>query len=217
MMQNQNELGSMRKDYVHNTLNDADLTNEPYTLFTSWFLRAIETEPFEPNAMTLSTTSEDNHPSSRIVLLREYANDKYVFFSNYLSRKGIELNNNPHAALLFYWPKNERQIRLEGVVNKLSREQSQKYFQTRPKENRISTIISPQSNIIKSRHELEEKAQKLRQNMTDIELKTVPENWGGYCFTAHTIEFWQGRKGRLHDRIQYNRLNNHWIYHRLAP
>jgi pyridoxamine 5'-phosphate oxidase len=170
----------------------------------------------EPTAMVLSSVSPEMRPSSRVVLLKSVDEKGFVFFSNYLSRKGMHLKANPFAALTFFWPLTERQVRIEGIVGKTDAEESDNYFYSRPLESRINAIISPQSQPIASRSHLETEREKLLLIGNAENIKR-PEHWGGYRLKPDRIEFWQGRPGRLHDRIQYLLEGDIWEVNRLAP
>jgi pyridoxamine-phosphate oxidase len=170
----------------------------------------------EPNAMTLATSNSKGKPSARIVLLKGLSNDGFVFYTNYESRKGKELKENPHASLLFFWKELERQVRVEGTVSKADEEKSNEYFSGRPELSKIGAWSSPQSNVIKNRDYLEENVLKYQQQFNDGIIPRPP-HWGGYIVKPTVIEFWQGRPSRLHDRIQYTINNNKWIIERLAP
>ncbi len=209
------DLRDIRKDYRQNAIDDNDLNEEPFKWFKLWLNQAIESAEPEPTAMVLSTVSTHGKPSSRVVLLKSFDEDGFVFFSNYESRKGCQLSENHAAALVFFWPLTERQVRIEGLVSKLSPDQSDAYFHSRPTESRINAIISPQSRPIASRRQLEDEREKL---MTEgIENLLRPQHWGGYSLQPDLIEFWQGRPGRLHDRIQFTKDGQQWKIERLAP
>ncbi len=210
-------LGRIRTEYLKGKLTETKLPEDPLRLFDTWMAEALTNESAEPTAMTLSTADSHGIPSSRIVLLKGLENGEFLFFSNYQSRKGRELSANPHAALLFFWPLSERQVRITGSVRTLSSGESFAYFRTRPYESRIGAHASRQSEVIPDRTWLEDRVSSLEQKYpegTDIPL---PENWGGYAVYPKRIEFWQGREGRLHDRIEYLRNNGNWAFHRLSP
>jgi pyridoxamine 5'-phosphate oxidase len=206
---------NIRKDYLKNTLDEKQILKDPLLQFQKWMEDAIKSGVEEPTAMVLSTVSEKGYPSSRFVLLKDAGTDGFVFFTNYESRKGKHLRHNPNASLLFYWKELERQVRIEGSVEKLKREKSEAYFNIRPEESRINAIISPQSERIPGREYLEQ----LRNDFIASEKKIqCPENWGGYILKPKYYEFWQGREGRLHDRISFcSGPGTNWKINRLAP
>jgi pyridoxamine 5'-phosphate oxidase len=210
------DLRDIRKDYQHSSIHDDDFPIEPGNWFKEWLHDAIESGEPEPTAMVLSTVSAEWRPSSRVVLLKSFDEHGFVFFTNYLSRKGIQLRSNRAAALTFFWPLTERQIRIEGFAGKIDTDESDAYFYSRPLESRINAIISPQSRPIASRSQLEEEREKILF-MEGNENLSRPEHWGGYCIKPDRMEFWQGRPGRLHDRIQYLLEENVWVISRLAP
>ena len=205
------DLKHVRKDYSKHTLNVEDVV-EPFEFFKGWLTEAKKTEP-EATAVILST-SESNHPSSRVVLLKEITESGFVFYTNYSSRKGKELNSNPNASLLFFWPTQERQVRIEGRVQQIPREESVAYFKSRPVESQIGAIISAQSEPIEHRDELINRFKELKSNEESLE---CPENWGGYILIPSEMEFWQGRPSRVHDRVHCKRTTNGWEYSRLQP
>ncbi|MDB5117964.1 MAG: pdxH, partial [Mucilaginibacter sp.] len=192
------------------------LTN-PIKQFEIWFNEAIEARVLEPNAMTLATATPDGRPSARIVLLKGYNTDGFAFYTNYLSRKGKEITKNPLGALTFFWGELERQVRIEGTIEKLSKEQSERYFHSRPKSSQIGALASPQSQEIADRETLETKMSELEAEYADKEIPK-PSFWGGYILKPRLIEFWQGRPSRLHDRILFKKTDNkNWKKVRLAP
>lgn len=208
---------NLRQDYRLATLSEKDVATYPMNQFEKWFNDALKAQLYEPNAMTLATTSIDRKPSARIVLLKGFSDKGFSFYTNYLSAKGKEIAKNPVVALVFYWPELERQIRIEGTVEKLSKEDSEKYFKTRPKKSQISAIVSPQSQVLENRVELEKKFAETESYYEDKDIPK-PSNWGGYIVKPQVIEFWQGRRDRLHDRIVYKKADkNSWKVVRLAP
>ncbi|HEK19135.1 MULTISPECIES: pyridoxamine 5'-phosphate oxidase [unclassified Mucilaginibacter] len=213
----QKEIENLRQDYTAAALSEKDVDANPVRQFDKWFNEAINNKVLEPNAMTLATATADGRPSARIVLLKGFSDDGFKFYTNYLSRKGRELSKNPNAALLFFWGDMERQIRIEGVIEKLDKKYSEKYFHSRPKASQIGAIVSPQSQEIESREILDTRMKELEQQYADSEVPK-PAHWGGYILKPRLIEFWQGGSGRLHDRIVYKKTDNkNWKIVRLAP
>jgi pyridoxamine 5'-phosphate oxidase len=205
-----------RLEYTLKKFDAVDAHTDPFHQFQVWFDEAHEVFPDHSNAMILSTSSLEGRPSSRVVLLKEIDTNGFVFFTNYLSRKGKELTANPFSSLLFFWPGLERQIRIEGKVEKISSSASAEYFSIRPRESQIAAMISEQSAKITGRLELEE---KFAETIIRFEGKDIPKpvHWGGFCLKPFYFEFWQGRLNRMHDRITYNRENQKWITGRLSP
>lgn len=210
------DLQDLRVNYGKGSIQDTMLPSHPMDWFSDWLDQAILSSSIEANAMVLSTVSGDGYPSSRVVLLKAYDERGFVFFTNYESRKGKQLKDNPNASLLFFWPAMERQIRVEGTIEKTKGIESDEYFLSRPLESRISAVVSPQSQVIESREFLEERYRNFIQQQAAGTLHR-PNNWGGYRLIPGLFEFWQGRKNRLHDRIQYLRLADKWVKQRLAP
>lgn len=209
-------LENLRQDYRSAQLNDNDVNKNPIKQFEKWFAEAMTAEIFEPNAMTLATADKSGKPNARIVLLKGFDENGFSFYTNYLSQKGKELKKNPQACLVFFWGELERQVRIEGKVEKLSKEASEKYFHSRPIASQIGAIASPQSQVLSDRKQLENKFEELT---AQYEGKTIPKpaHWGGYIVKPISIEFWQGRRSRLHDRIKYDLINGKWQTNRLAP
>jgi pyridoxamine 5'-phosphate oxidase len=207
----------IRRDYKLQTLSEKDVAEDPIKQFDKWWEQAINSNIDEVNAMTLATVSKDGQPSARIVLLKGYDDNGFVFFTNYNSRKGHELQNNNKACLVFFWKELERQIRIEGSIQKISATDSDAYFTSRPTLSKIGAWASPQSEAVPSRTYLEQRLSEMEKNFNGKEIER-PEHWGGYTVQPNYIEFWQGREGRLHDRICYN-LNDDgkWSTGRLAP
>ena len=208
-------LREIRTNYTKEKLSEKSL-RDPMPLFEKWMEEAIEGKVNEPTAMMLSTVSEDNIPSSRVVLLKLFSREGFHFFTNYNSRKGNEIRVNSHVALLFFWPELEREVRIEGAAGFSSKEISDQYFSERPYESQISAIISPQSQVVSSREELEEIWEK-RFAMASGKTLKRPGDWGGYLVKPERIEFWQGRPNRLHDRILFEKDQGKWVISRLAP
>ncbi|NJO92952.1 MAG: pyridoxamine 5'-phosphate oxidase [Chloroflexia bacterium] len=210
------DLSNKKSNYTLSSLSKKEVDKDPVKQFVSWLDIAINEQVEEPNAMVLSTVGSDLKPSSRVVLLKGVGNEGFVFYTNYLSRKGNELAYNNNASLVFFWPELERQVRVEGVVKKLKPELSDEYFNKRHQDSKIGAIISPQSQIIPNRDFLMEKKRKLEEEVTENDLKR-PNYWGGYILSPNLFEFWQGRPNRLNDRIQYSLEDNNWKIVRLAP
>ena len=210
------KLYDMRREYEAGELNEKDLTAEPLVMFSRWLQEAVNTGVTEPNAMTLATATTEGRPSARVVLLKEVNSEGFVFFTNYLSRKGRELLENPHAALVFDWHEMERQVRIEGRVEKLTAKESDDYFISRPENAKIGAWTSPQSKIVKNRSELDKLRKETEQRFAHKEIHR-PDHWGGFLIRPTVIEFWQGRPDRMHDRIAYYKTEEGWSMHRLAP
>ena len=211
------DLASIRNDYLQKSLSKNDVAVNPLDQFEHWFEEATAAEINEPTAMNLSTVSENGRPSGRIVLLKGINDSAFQFYTNYESQKAHDLALNPFAALTFFWPELERQIRIEGKVEKLSESTSESYFSSRPWDSQIGAWASPQSQVIENRDVLEENFQKVKEKYEGREVPR-PSHWGGYQLVPDRFEFWQGRSSRLHDRIIYWLSNDgEWIIERLAP
>ena len=208
-------IADIRKDYKQSSLLENDISPNPIVQFTSWWNEAMQSNIDEVNALTLATANAQGKPSARIVLLKGYDENGFVFFTNYESHKGKELAANPYAAMVLFWKELERQIRIEGFAEKISAGESDEYFYSRPAGSRIGAWASPQSAVINDRNILEENVKNYSQNFGENIPR--PVHWGGYRVVPSLIEFWQGRSNRLHDRIQYRKENNNWIIERLAP
>ncbi len=206
---------NLRHDFQKANFNEKDANNNPFKQFEIWFDEAVKGGLHEPNAMVLCTCTKKGRPSSRIVLLRGLKLHGFNFFTNYFSRKGNELKENPYASLLFYWPELERQVRIEGKVEIAPAKISDEYFNTRPRVSRLGAWASPQSKVLKSRKDLDSWVSQYGEKFTD-EIPR-PKNWGGYILKANYYEFWQGRQSRLHDRICYTLKSGKWKKERLAP
>ena len=211
------DIAAIRQDYVLGSLSESDVDRDPVHQFKKWFDAAIHSEVNEPNAMVLSTVSSHHLPSSRVVLLKDIVAEGLVFFTNYESRKGEEMKANPHAALLFFWPELQRQVRIEGVIDFVSGADSDEYFQSRPKGSRIGALASPQSHEIPNRSFLENRVEELERQYNEIDTVPRPSHWGGYLLKPIYFEFWQGRASRLHDRIVYKKVSDSWTITRIAP
>jgi pyridoxamine 5'-phosphate oxidase len=209
-------LTHLRKDYVRFGLAEADMHPDPLEQFQNWLQEALAAEIHEPYAMTLATVSTSGQPSARIVLLRQVDERGFTFFTNYQSAKGEELAANPKAALLFYWPELERQIRVEGTTTRTDAEISEAYFRQRPVGSQVAAAVSAQSAIVPSREDLEERYAALAQQYAGQAVPR-PAHWGGYALLPHSLEFWQGRANRLHDRLRYRQTPQGWILERLSP
>ena len=199
------------------TLDEKLVERDPIRQFRLWFDEAVAAKLPMPEAMTLATATPEGRPSARMVLLKQVDDEGFVFFTNYHSAKAVQLESNPYAALVFYWNPLDRQVRVEGKVERTSAEESEQYFQTRPRESQIGAWASPQSSVISGREVLEQRAQELEDYYRDREIE-CPEHWGGYRLRPDKIEFWKSRVGRLHDRILYELLSDStWSIKRLAP
>jgi pyridoxamine 5'-phosphate oxidase len=210
-------IADIRRDYQLQSLLENDIQKNPIDQFSTWWNQAIESQIDEVNAMTLATVDANHKPSARIVLLKDFDENGFVFFTNYSSKKGLDMLSNKNVALVFFWKELERQVRIEGTVEKVSEGVSDAYFNSRPQMSRIGAWASPQSTVIPSREILETNFQNYQ---TEFEKKEInrPQHWGGYIVKPESIEFWQGRSSRLHDRIVYSvDGNNEWKINRLAP
>lgn len=210
-------LAAMRTDYVQSSLNETDVLADPVAQFQKWFGEAVKAQVIEPNAMDLSTVTPDGKPSSRIVLIKQFDERGFTWYTNYNSDKGRQLEQNPHAALLFFWRELERQVRIEGTVVKTTAAESDEYFNVRPVQSRLSAIASQQSAPIADRAALESNYAAVAAAIGDAP-PPRPEHWGGYRLQPERIEFWQGRRSRFHDRIVYTRgADGQWSMQRLQP
>ncbi len=209
------EISRIRKNYTRHKLDEKEVNKNPMLQFRLWLDEALACEIDEPTAMTLATSNLKGKPSARIVLLKGINGKGFIFYTNYSSRKGSELKQNPVVAVVFHWRELERQVRIEGYVEKISAAQSGKYFSSRPIPSQISAVISPQSKVITSRDFLDELYDEFKKNVKGKIKK--PSDWGGFILIPDYFEFWQGRKNRLHDRICYKLLESGWKINRLAP
>jgi pyridoxamine 5'-phosphate oxidase len=210
-------IADLRKDYALQALNEAEAHPDPFQQFQTWFDQAIAAQLHEPNAMTLATATPSGMPSARIVLLKGFDPRGFVLYTNYNSRKGQELDANPQAVLVFWWAELERQVRIEGRVEKVADSEADDYFQSRPRGSRLGAWTSNQSQVISDREVLEQRLQALSAQYQDQEIPRPP-HWGGYRVVPSAIEFWQGRPSRLHDRLRYRQgEDGQWLIERLAP
>jgi pyridoxamine 5'-phosphate oxidase len=212
-------IADLRREYARARLDEADVSHDPFVEFSRWFAQALEAQAKDANAMTLATATADGAPSARIVLLKGFDERGFVFFSDYRSRKGGELEANPRAALVFYWSELDRQVRITGGVALASHEESERYFRSRPRGSRLGAWASYQSRVIPARTTLEADLREVEARFGENGEIPLPPHWGGYRVVPDTIEFWQGRESRLHDRIRYVRENGGrgWRIERLSP
>jgi pyridoxamine 5'-phosphate oxidase len=210
------DIAALRQEYSAHGLHRRDLDPDPIKQFAVWFTAAVEAAIREVNAMTLATVSPGNRPSARVVLLKGYSHDGFVFYTNYGSEKGRHLAKNAQAALVLHWKELERQIRIEGAVRRNSREESKRYFHSRPLGAQLGAWVSHQSEVIDARRILEARLAEMEERFTGKEIP-LPPNWGGYVVQPERMEFWQGRPNRLHDRFRYTREGKGWRLDRLAP
>jgi len=215
-MKSTDDLARMRKEYSRHPLDELDVDLNPFVQFHQWFHEATQAELPEPNAMVLATASPDGKPSARVVLLKGFDERGFVFYTNYEGRKSVELTANPQAAIVFFWGELERQMRIEGTVEKTTKQESEEYFKSRPIESRLSAWASKQSSVIPSRSYLERKMSDLNSRYGNREVP-LPPFWGGFRLDPQVFEFWQSRENRLHDRVRYALQGGVWHIERLSP
>lgn len=209
-------IADLRQDYQLQSLEEDQVSADPLIQFKKWWDEVLESQVVEANAMTLATATKMGKPSARIVLLKGLSESGFIFFTNYESHKGIEMAENPQASLVFFWKEMERQVRVEGQVEKVGASESDEYFKSRPEGSKIGAWASPQSKVIPSRDVLEKNVMDTSEKFAGKEIER-PDHWGGYILKPKLIEFWQGRPSRLHDRIQYTSVTGGWKIERLAP
>lgn len=213
----QNDLGNYRKSYEKSALTEDSISDNPMALFQKWFYEVEATDGVdEPNAMTLSTIGLDGYPRNRVVLLKKYTHEGFIFYTNYRSEKGMAIAENPNVCISFFWPNMERQVIVAGSARKIAANLSDGYFESRPEGSKLGAIVSEQSSVIPSRKFLEEKLELLESEYQGKEIER-PDWWGGYIVEPVSLEFWQGRPNRLHDRIRYTLEGLDWKIERLAP
>ena len=209
------EIQNLRRQYSKSTLSASSVSKDPFKQFEKWFQDVLKSGFLEPNAMTLATATKAGKPSARIVLLKGIHDNGFVFYTNYKSKKGKEIEENPYGSLLFYWDKLERQIRIEGTIEKVSQKESEEYFNTRPYKSRVGAWASKQSSVIESRSAIVKEFLKYMMKFKNH--VPLPDVWGGYRLIPDSFQFWQGRPNRLHDRVRYIKNKSGWKIERLAP
>ena len=215
MMEN-TDVSKLRRDYLLTELNESNVKKNPFDQLNVWMEETIKSNLIDPSAIILATANKDAEPSVRVVLLKGIDEEGLIFFTNYKSRKGKDISENPQASLLFFWKELERQVRISGKVKKISKKESEDYFHSRPYESQLAALASKQSSIIPDRKHLEEKFEELEKEFKGKEIP-LPAFWGGFKLIPESFEFWQGRENRLHDRISYLKESNNWKIVRLAP
>ncbi len=212
------DIAALRQNYALHTLSESDVAPDPFEQFRIWFHEAVNSQLPEPNAFILATADAGGRPGARTVLLKEFTIDGFVFYTNYGSRKGQELTENPNAAILFMWLELQRQVRIEGVVEKVSAAESLAYFQSRPRASQIGAWASQQSSVVNSREDIERCQKEVEARFDGFDVLPLPPFWGGYRLKPDLFEYWQGRESRLHDRIVYRRSDeSNWEISRLMP
>jgi pyridoxamine 5'-phosphate oxidase len=210
-------LSELRAEYTRSELSKTSVAPDPFKQFQRWLHEAIEAELPEPNAMILATVKPDGSPTARVMLLKGLDDQGFVFFTNYASDKGRQLAANPQAALIFLWLELERQVRVEGSVGKISPEESEAYFRTRPRSSQLGALVSQQSRVVENRQILDKRFEELSRQYANRAIP-LPKHWGGYRLIPTLLEFWQGRQSRLHDRLRYRlQADGHWLLERLEP
>jgi pyridoxamine 5'-phosphate oxidase len=209
------DLSKLRKQYSKSSLSVSSVNKDPFKQFDKWMLEVLRSGFYEPNAMTIATADKNGKPSARVVLLKGIDNTGFLFFTNYKSEKGKDIEQNPYGSLLFYWDKLERQVRIDGKLEKVSKEESEAYFNTRPYKSRLGAWASKQSTVIESRSVIVKEFLKYMVKFRNH--VPLPDYWGGYRLIPDSFEFWQGRPNRLHDRIRYTKLKKQWKIERLSP
>ena len=210
-------LAALRREYGDHGLDLPDLADDPVTMFRRWLADTVAAGIHEPNAMVVATVGSDGRPSARMVLLKELDQRGFVFFTNYESRKAEEIAANPTLALLFPWQDLQRQVRVEGTASRISQAENEAYFATRPRESQLGAWASPQSRVVASRSALDERYGGVLAQFADLDAVPLPPHWGGFRVAPEVVEFWQGRRGRMHDRLVYRRTDAGWRVDRLAP
>jgi pyridoxamine 5'-phosphate oxidase len=210
-------LAALRREYGDEGLDAPDLAPDPIAMFRRWLADTVDAGLHEPNAMVVTTVSAEGRPSSRMVLLKGVDEEGFVFYTNYDSRKGSDIEANPSVSLLFPWHDLQRQVRIDGTASRVSREESEAYFCSRPRESQLGAWASPQSTQVSSRAELDQRYTEVEERFGEADAVPLPPQWGGYRVRPELVEFWQGRKGRMHDRLVYRRGDDRWTVARLAP
>lgn len=211
------DIAAIREEYKRGSLSESDVALRPVVQFEKWLAEAIGAQVAEPTAMVLSTVDADGVPSSRVVLLKDVAEKGFTFFTNYESKKGHDIAVNPTVSLLFFWSELQRQVRVVGTIQRLDAQDSDEYFQSRPRGSRLGAIASPQSSVIPDREYLESRVQAIEADYQGKDDIARPTHWGGYVVSPLNVEFWQGRESRLHDRLVYSVTEGEWELKRLAP